>query len=334
MSHSFHRFFVSTKLLLKAAIGVEKIHSDATYKLIWQGYPVLQIGTSDLHRKYHPFGIAVCTQETTADFKFIFDSLQRAVLEKFDVQIKPSYLIADAAKSIQNAFQQSFDGGSVVMCWFHTRKAVTSRMEKHIHSTPKRLEFINDLHKLQLSQSSEIFDAASELFVEKWMPESKELLDYFRNEWLIKNRNWYEGFAKRVPSTNNSLEAFNRVVKDEQTLRARMDLAQFRIKVFEMVRQWSVEYASGLNKVNNSWYNKDKDDELMLDLPMWTASYNWANLNVAVQTIRTEDGNIYRPAGVNFGKYNSDKCRSQQINLSRNVFLLFRPTRCESVDKM
>lgn len=31
----------------------------------------------------------------------------------------------------------------------------------------------------------------------------------------------------------------------EQTFRERTDLAQFRIKLFEMVRKWSIEYDSG-----------------------------------------------------------------------------------------
>lgn len=76
------RFFISSKLLLKSAINVQKIHTDATYKLVWQGYPILQIGTTDLYRKYHPFGLAVCTHETHGEVKFIFGSLKKTVSEK------------------------------------------------------------------------------------------------------------------------------------------------------------------------------------------------------------------------------------------------------------
>lgn len=50
------RFFVTSKLL-KAAIGVEKLHTDGTYKLVWQGYPVLLVGTTDIYRKFHISGI-------------------------------------------------------------------------------------------------------------------------------------------------------------------------------------------------------------------------------------------------------------------------------------
>jgi hypothetical protein len=33
-----------------------------------------------------------------------------------------------------------------------------------------------------------------------------------------KNNNWYEGSGLLIPSTNNGLESWNRVIKDEHTL--------------------------------------------------------------------------------------------------------------------
>lgn len=38
---STFRFFVSTKHLIQNTIDVERMHTDATYKLNWQGYPIL-----------------------------------------------------------------------------------------------------------------------------------------------------------------------------------------------------------------------------------------------------------------------------------------------------
>ena len=43
-ANSFY-IFISTKRLLKLASNSTKIHADATYKLIWQGFPVLIVGT-------------------------------------------------------------------------------------------------------------------------------------------------------------------------------------------------------------------------------------------------------------------------------------------------
>lgn len=65
----FFRFFVSSKQLLSSAIDTTKVQTDATYKITWQGYPLFQIGTPDMHKSFHPFGIAVCMCEQTDDFR-------------------------------------------------------------------------------------------------------------------------------------------------------------------------------------------------------------------------------------------------------------------------
>ncbi len=57
------RFFVTTKRLLFNATISNKSHADATYKLIWQGFPCLIIGTTDMIRQFHPYGFAVCSNE-------------------------------------------------------------------------------------------------------------------------------------------------------------------------------------------------------------------------------------------------------------------------------
>lgn len=59
IENSTFRFFVSTKLLLRQVINVSKFHTDATYKLVWQGFPILVVGTTDANRKFHPFGASV-----------------------------------------------------------------------------------------------------------------------------------------------------------------------------------------------------------------------------------------------------------------------------------
>jgi len=50
---------VSTKILLSLALKEDIIiNADTTYKLIWQGFPVLLLGTTDHNRKFHLRGIA------------------------------------------------------------------------------------------------------------------------------------------------------------------------------------------------------------------------------------------------------------------------------------
>lgn len=65
----YFRFFVSSKQLVSLAVDTNIVQTDATYKLTWQGYPVFQIGTTDMHKSFHPYGIAVCMCEQTDDFR-------------------------------------------------------------------------------------------------------------------------------------------------------------------------------------------------------------------------------------------------------------------------
>lgn len=111
------RFAVTTKLLLRQAIETNRVHADATYKLIWQGFPILVVGFTDMHRKFHPICVAVCTSEQEKDFVFIFMSIQQSIGNIFNHNFKPEYLISDAAHQIQNAAIKVFGIDiKVVMC--------------------------------------------------------------------------------------------------------------------------------------------------------------------------------------------------------------------------
>ncbi|CAK1595795.1 unnamed protein product [Parnassius mnemosyne] len=61
------RLALSTKKLLNIACSTDILHIDATYKLIWQGFPVLVLGTTDKNRKFHPLCLGVSTNERQED---------------------------------------------------------------------------------------------------------------------------------------------------------------------------------------------------------------------------------------------------------------------------
>ena len=61
--------------MLKNATKTKKVHADASYKVIWEGIPILISGGTDMDRLFHPYGINICANEKTADFIFVFKSL-------------------------------------------------------------------------------------------------------------------------------------------------------------------------------------------------------------------------------------------------------------------
>ena len=181
---NYYRFIVTSKRLLRIAARSKIIHADATYKLIWKGYPVLIVGTTDGNRKFHSFGLAVCTWEKQQDFEFIFQSIIIG-LEKLNLPvIQPQVLVADGSDVIRNVFVTVFKCSKMVMCWAHMLRAC----KKHMNNMSKEFkeDLIDDNKTLQLAQIKEFFEAASKLFINKYEQNCTNFLDlgFYR---LVKN---------------------------------------------------------------------------------------------------------------------------------------------------
>lgn len=271
IKNPFFRFFVSTKLLLANAASSTKIHADGTYKLIWQGYPILQVGTTDMHRSFHPFGLCVCTSEKTDDYAFMFSAVKKGLKDVYKIDFNPDILISDAANSISNGFEAAFGKRDIhIMCWAHMRRNVSDNVSRFIKNKKQQNEVLLDVDKLQLSQSHTIFDKAAKLFIEKYEKVSTGFSEYFETQWLSSNRYWYEGAKHQTPSHNNALECANRLMKDEHTLRERFELGKFRVVLFTMIEKWSLAYVNGEKELHNS---------PEINLEKWTDGYNWAKSN-------------------------------------------------------
>lgn len=67
-------------------------------------------------------------------------------------------------------------------------------------------------------------------------------MEYFENTYIKTDSNWFEGFAEKTPSTNNCLEVFNRLLKDQQTMHLRKPLHQFLVQALDIVRERSKAY--------------------------------------------------------------------------------------------
>lgn len=121
----YFRFFLTTKALIKNATHNVSINADATYKVLWQGFPCLIVGTTDQLKNFHIIGAAVCSGETEADFQFVFRSMKQSALDLLNVEIAPTAIVCDAAHAISNAFKSVFGPSvSVIMCWAHVLRNV------------------------------------------------------------------------------------------------------------------------------------------------------------------------------------------------------------------
>ncbi|CAF3126805.1 unnamed protein product [Rotaria sp. Silwood2] len=168
------RIFISSVRLLGIISMSSHLCSDATYKLVWQGFPVLIIGTTDLNKAFHPFGLAICSNEKTKDFEFIFNCIQIGLQKINKDLLKPTALICDAADSIKNGFKNVFGNSyNQIMCWAHMKRNVENRI-CHINDKDIAKEMMEDIEMLQLCNSTVIFKLASVLFIKKWKMNNKQ----------------------------------------------------------------------------------------------------------------------------------------------------------------
>uniref|UniRef100_A0A914WTS7 MULE transposase domain-containing protein n=1 Tax=Plectus sambesii TaxID=2011161 RepID=A0A914WTS7_9BILA len=244
------RILFTTKRLISLTSLTSNMHTDATYKLNWNGYPVIVTGCTDKSGRFHPFCLAITTAETETDFAFIFLTIKSLATQLLNLQFNPSILVADCADAIANGFSSAFSNDFIrVNCWAH----VHCNMQKQlltIKSEKLRSQFALDINTLQLAHSVDSFNKAVALFAEKRdaigedsneivKRQIEQCLQHCVVEYCDRYPGWFEGHAPGHPSHNNALESTNNVIKTEYTMRSRLPVAQFANMACMIVQDWS-----------------------------------------------------------------------------------------------
>jgi hypothetical protein len=184
----------------------------------------------------------------------------------FDFNYRPSALVTNAAPAITNGFIKAFDYESLgdfnrVTCWAH----VVMEIDKKLPSTiSQRQNILDDIAQLQVCNSPNLFKFMYGLFEKKWSgyndPKITDFMSYFKTTWIESiNSGWYEGFAEKIPSTDNGLESTNRLIKDIYTLRERLAVYAYFNNAFKMIRNWSIDshtikpFSRQLKISNETW---------------------------------------------------------------------------------
>lgn len=209
------KIIISNKNLLLKSKAFKNFHLDGTYKLIDLGYPVLVFGASDNLGSFHLMAIAICDNESADSYIWCVKSLIQ-FYNVLNLDFNPENVIGDAAPQITVMQETLFPRALRTICWAH----VWRNMSKNINLLPRnyRDEFSNDIKFLQLSACQDQFDTGINLFELKWT--NFELLtpiitEFKKNYLTGKNSHWFEGYYIFGPSTNNSLERFNRTIKEK-----------------------------------------------------------------------------------------------------------------------
>ena len=67
------------------------------------------VGTTDLNKEYHPFGVMLTKIEKSRDYGFMFQCVKDLALKIYNHVYKPNILLADTAPAITNGFRRVFD---------------------------------------------------------------------------------------------------------------------------------------------------------------------------------------------------------------------------------
>ena len=201
-----------------------------------EGYPALTCGTTDKQRHFHPFGIGLAFNETEDDFAFFFDSIKQLA-----GTYAPEILIADNAPAITHAYERAFKLVQRVNCWAH----VIRNIDDHLKGFECKDAIRKDLLEIQVSPTEQIFKKSIELFMRKYSaPSLADFLKYFKANWVDKNSNWWEGYARGLPSTSNSLESFHlNGIKSKNRIKQRLPAIQFLNAIIDVVENWSLDRA-------------------------------------------------------------------------------------------
>lgn len=232
---------MSTKALQGVAKNAQIVHTDATYKLMWQGFPAILASVSDEKRQVFPVAFAVSSGETADDYEMVLRAMKEGVETTSGEPFQPRVVVADAAEAITLAAERVFPQALRRVCWFHVRKSAEKYLRKE---NEIRSSCLADLRVLQLATSAEQFAQVSAAMLQKWELKwpGAEFPANFRRQWLDKNSAWYEGFDSGSPSTNNGLESFNSVIK-RYTFRERLPVGQFLSFCEGMIKEWSLDCA-------------------------------------------------------------------------------------------
>lgn len=271
------KMFVSSKRLLNNMNRSQMIQIDATYKLIWQGFSVFVVGTSDKNQVFHPVGLGVCNDKMASDYEFIFKSLK-----KYNLNWNPSILLANSSAAITQGFTNVFGAPKTrLVCFVHLLKSI----DKHTKYLEEKHAIKIDIYALQTCKSEEVFKIGAELFIKKWEANEnvKQFISYFKKNWLDQNECWYEGAAVGYPSTNNGIEAINSVLKNKHIFGEQYPVDLFLSSLNNIIDSWST--ARNPRSPNCIEFCSIRP----IPLKEWINGYQWAMANKNV--IKREEPN-------------------------------------------
>lgn len=187
-----------------------------------------------------------------------------SALKIYGVTISSTILVADSADALTNGFKEVFTMSKRVNCWAHVKRNIDKRIG--LFSKELKAVITKDIQLIQDLFDPNLFETSVELFENKWkskkVKEIDDFVNYFVNEWSIKNNGWYESYCKdqMLPSTTNGLESSHEKIRSGLRGR-RLGLLEFLNEFREnMIKFWSIIRSDTIEATN-----PDTNEQLEFD---------------------------------------------------------------------
>ena len=194
------------------------LQSDATYRLLWMGFPVFVLGTSSPTGRFFATCVVLASHEDTEGWASIYRYVS-------SLDNHPKYHLADGAKAITKAIDEVFDLETCtrLMCWPHVHRNIVPKL-KSVSVLDKALanDILHDIENLQWSVLNEksfrkVLSLLEKKHLDNQNPDLKVPLkvffDYMRAIWVdSRGFRWYEGANPWGVSNNQGVEGKNKVL--------------------------------------------------------------------------------------------------------------------------
>lgn len=120
-------FVISTRRLLNNTAGQTNLSADGTYKIMWQGFPLIVVGTIDREKHFHVTAIVVTSNERESEYEFVFKTVKMGIENESKQLFQPDIIISDHAFAIQNGFFKVFGPSQNVICSVHLHRKLREK---------------------------------------------------------------------------------------------------------------------------------------------------------------------------------------------------------------
>lgn len=267
---SFH-VLLTTNRMLKSIVEQRRYQhaykqSDATWKITWEGHPLLVMGTVDWGQRFIPSAFMLSRSEVENDFGSMEEAVYNCLAQLYPAQTPDGelaraipILCSDGALAIKNgdmiaamrtgrsAGHTDWDREKILTCFSHMMQGVEKNAKSKLKGSAEQKAsmfktFKDDLWLLHMLpyRFRTAFDVLCERLGDKWRKaDQSELWEWFVTGWLGPRKRWSRAHAPvGLPSASNQTERHNRTLK-EIIQRLRSGSNEFITHLQEHVAYWS-----------------------------------------------------------------------------------------------